>query len=302
MSLLLLPMLQRGKERAGGDVGLRAVKSGKLLTKCVSNTILARNIIPPYHHTIRTQYDPSLMYTPIQTGRLYEQIVAQIEERILSGELQRGDKLPAERELAEQFGVSRTAIREAMKALTQKGLVEIYPGRGTFVTHSTSAAVRHSIDLLVKIGHEDGITDLVEVREILEPEIAALAAVRATEENIVIMQDAVNAMDRAMDDPEAYIEADLDFHLALAQGSDNVLIPVLIDTLVELLREHRKQAASVEGALERGQPYHKKLLEAVKKRDPDAARASMRAHLKQIRSDIETAIASKDQSKQEEKV
>jgi DNA-binding FadR family transcriptional regulator len=140
------------------------------------------------------------------------------------------------------------------------------------------------------------------VREILEPEIAALAATRATEENIAIMQDAVDAMDRAMEDPDTYIEADLDFHLALAQGSDNVLIPVLIDTLVELLREHRKQAANVEGALERGQPHHKNLLEAVKNRDPDAARASMRAHLEQIRNDIGTALALKDLDKQEEKV
>lgn len=240
------------------------------------------------------------MYTPIQTGRLYEQIVAQIEARILSGDLQPGDKLPAERELAEQFGVSRTAIREAMKALTQRGLVEIYPGRGTFVTHSASAAMRHSIDLLVRIGHDDGITDLVEVREILEPEIAALAATRATEENIAIMQDAIDAMDESIDDPETYIEADLDFHLALAQGSDNILIPVLIDTLVELLREHRQQAARVAGALIRGQPHHKKIIEAIENRDPDSARSAMRAHLEQIRYDIETALASTHSEKQEE--
>lgn len=242
------------------------------------------------------------MYTPIQTGRLYEQIIAQIEERILRGELQPGDKLPAERELADQFGVSRTAIREAMKALTQRGLVEIYPGRGTFVTHSASAAMRHSIDLLVKIGHEDGVTDLIEVREILEPEIAALAATRATDEHIVIMQEAIDAMDGAMDDPDTYIEADLDFHLALAQGADNVLIPVLIDTLVELLREHRKQAANVEGALVKGQPHHKKILQSIENRDPDSARASMRDHLEQIRYDIETALASKHSEKQEEQI
>lgn len=231
------------------------------------------------------------MYTPIHSGRLYEQIVAQIETRILNGELRPGDQLPSERELAEQFGVSRTAIREAMKALTQKGLVEIHPGRGTYVTDSTSQAIRHSIDLLVKIGSEDGIRDLVEVREIIEPEIAALAASRASEEHITCMQEAVDAMDRAMNDPETYIEADLDFHLALAQGSNNTLIPVLIDTLVDLLREHRKRAASVDGGLERGQPFHKTILEAVILKDSDAARDTMRAHLQQIRKDIETALS-----------
>jgi len=231
------------------------------------------------------------MYTPIHSGRLYEQIVAQIEQRILNGELRPGDKLPAERELAEQFGVSRTAVREAMKALMQSGLVEIQPGRGTFVTDSTSMVVRHSIDMLVRVGNETGIKDLIEVREILEPEIAALAAVRAGSEDIQSMEEAMMAMDQAMDDPDTYIEADLDFHLALAQGSNNALIPVLIDSLVDLLREHRKRAASIEGGLEHGQPYHKIILEAIKNNDANAARDSMRAHLKQIRKDIEATLS-----------
>ncbi|MFN2198201.1 MAG: FadR/GntR family transcriptional regulator [Anaerolineales bacterium] len=227
------------------------------------------------------------MYTPIHTGRLYEQIVAQIEARILSGELQSGDKLPSERELAEQFGVSRTAIREAMKALTQSGLVEILPGRGTFVTDSTSSAVRHSLDILVRVGNETGITDLLEVREILEPEIAALAALRAEQEDIQSMEEAVHAMDQAIDDPGSFIEADLDFHLALAHGSKNALIPVLIDSLVDLLRKHRIRAASVDGGMQRSQPHHKIILEAVKNKDADAARAAMQAHLVQVRAEIE---------------
>lgn len=231
------------------------------------------------------------MYEEVRYGRLYEQIVEQIEKRILNGELKPEDKLPPERELSKQFGVSRTAVREAMKALTLKGLIVVHPGRGTFVTDDTSTAVRHSIDLLVRIGNEDNIRHLVEVREILEPEIASLAATRATDEHIAAMQEAVDAMDKAMDDPDAFIEADLDFHLTLAQGTDNALIPVLIDTLVDLLREHRKHAASVEGGLERGQPFHKIILDAVKNNDPDAARESMRAHLQQIRKDIETALS-----------
>jgi GntR family transcriptional repressor for pyruvate dehydrogenase complex len=231
------------------------------------------------------------MYNPIHSGRLYEQIVAQIEERILNGELRPGDRLPAERELAEQFGVSRTAIREAMKALMQSGLVEIQPGKGTFVTDSTSKVVRDSIDMLVRVGNETGIKDLIEVREILEPEIAALAAFRASSEDIQSMEEAVKAMDRAMDDPDMFIEADLDFHLALAQGSNNALIPVLIDSLVELLREHRIRAASVDGGLERGQPYHKIILEAIKRNDAKAARDSMRSHLEQVRKEIEATLS-----------
>ena len=104
------------------------------------------------------------MYREIQYGRLYEQIVEQIELRILNGELNPGDRLPPERELTKQFGVSRTAVREAMNALSLKGLIVVHPGRGTFVTDHTSAVVRHSIDLLVKIGKTNGVSALVEVR------------------------------------------------------------------------------------------------------------------------------------------
>ena len=230
------------------------------------------------------------MYSPVQSGRLYEQIVAQIQAHIVDGDLQPGDQLPAERELAQQFGVSRTAVREAVNALTQKGLVVVYPGRGTFVTDSTTSAVRHSLDLMMRIGYEKGTRDLVEIREILEPEIAALAAVRATDEDIETLQAAVCAMDNALDDPDIYIEADLEFHLALAHGTGNALILVLIDTLIDMLREHRKRAASVEGGLERGQPFHIDMMDAVKGRDPNRARDSMRAHLQQVRKEIETSL------------
>jgi GntR family transcriptional repressor for pyruvate dehydrogenase complex len=127
------------------------------------------------------------MYFPIQSERLYEQIVGQIEQLIEAGDLKVGDRLPSERELAEQFAVSRTAVREAVKALRQKGLVEIRPGRGTFITNGTSNSVRSSLDMLIKMGVTKGSGNLVEVREILEPEIAALAAT-ITDEYIVAMQ------------------------------------------------------------------------------------------------------------------
>jgi GntR family transcriptional repressor for pyruvate dehydrogenase complex len=231
------------------------------------------------------------MYTEIQHGRLYEKIVDQIENRILKGDLEPGDKLPPEPELAKQFSVSRTAIREAMKALSQKGLIVVQPGRGTFVIDSTSSAMRNSIDLFVKIGSIDGIVDLVEVREILEPEIAAMAADRATPSQITDMVEAVEAMDRALNDPHAFIEADLDFHLALAKATHNTLIPILIDSLVDLLREHRVRAASVVGGIERSQPFHKKILEAVRNQDANLARETMRNHLVQTRNEIEFSLA-----------
>src|SRR5215467_10712201 len=136
-----------------------------------------------------------MMYKAVRSSRLYEQIVQQVEESIQKGALKTGDKLPPERELAEQFGVSRTAVREAVKALREKGLVEAYPGRGTFITSETSNTIRRTLDRMVRAGKLEGTLQVVEVREILEPEIAALAATRANEEVVNEMREAVRIMD-----------------------------------------------------------------------------------------------------------
>lgn len=225
------------------------------------------------------------MYKAIQSSRLYEQIVQQIEESIRTGELRAGSQLPAERDLAKQFGVSRTAVREAIKALQEKGLVDAFPGRGTFVTNGTSNSMRRSLDRLVKSGEESGQAYLVEVREILEPEIAALAALRADDEEIATMREAVTVMDNAAWDSDAYIEADLDFHLALAEAAGNPIVLSLIDSIVGLLREQRLRIFRVEGGPDRGQHHHRRILEAIERHDAPGAREAMQAHLSQVRED-----------------
>ena len=232
------------------------------------------------------------MYKIVQSSRLYEQIVEQIEQSVQKGDLKPGDQLPAERELAEQFGVSRTAVREAVKALREKGLVEAYPGKGTFITSGSSNPMRQSIDRMMRSAQVDATSSLVEVREILEPEIAALAAVRATEENLNSLRESVAVMDAAKRDPDAYIEADLDFHLELAEAAANPLILSLIDSIVGVLREQRMRIFEVEGGPDRGQYHHKRILEAMEHQDAEGAREAMRAHLRQVRED--SPSASKD--------
>ncbi len=246
----------------------------------------------PFHtigHTVTSGHtiipmDTMTDYTPVHTARLYEKIVEQIETQILKGKLHYGDRLPTERELAEHFHVSRTAVREAVKALREKGLVQGHPGRGTFITDGTARAVRHSLGWMLKMGATDGAVNLTEAREILEPEIAALAAKRATKEQIATMRDAVAAMDAALNDADAFVEADLDFHLALAQATQNSLIPTLLDPIVDLLREERKSTFARGGAAH-GQRHHKIILDAIVRHNAEAARAAMRAHLRQVRKD-----------------
>ncbi len=225
------------------------------------------------------------MYKVVRSSRLYEQIVQQIEDSILKGTLKSGDQLPSERELALKFGVSRTAVREAVKALHEKGLVEAYSGRGTFITNGTSEAVRQSINLMLRIDQTDGSENLAEVRQILEPEIAAIAATRIQAQQIALMREAFSVMNNALKDPDAYIEADLDFHLALAEAAENPLILSLLDSIVGLLREQRIKIFFEEGGPERGQYHHARILAAIEKRDAEASRAAMRDHLQQVRED-----------------
>src|SRR5882757_3466669 len=204
------------------------------------------------------------MYKIIRASRLYEQIVQQVEESIHKGALKPGDQLPPERELAEQFGVSRTAVREAVKTLREKGLVEAYPGRGTFITDGSSNTMKQSLHRMMRSGNE-GFAFLAEVKEQVE------------------------VMDASKSDPDAYIEADLDFHLALAEAAGNPIILSLIDSIVGLLREQRIGIFQVKGGAERGQYHHKKILEAIEHRDSAGAREAMKAHLKQVREDSRNA-------------
>lgn len=225
------------------------------------------------------------IYKTVRTSRLYEQIVQQVEDSILKGQLKPGDQLPAERDLAQRFGVSRTAVREAVKTLREKGLVEAYSGRGTFVTNGTSQAIRQSLDLMIRINQQEGSANLVELRLVLEPEIAGLAASKIDDQLLATMRESVAVMDRSLRDPDAFVEADLDFHLALAEAVGNPLILSLLDSIVGLLREQRSRIFNIDGGPERGQFHHKRILAAIEKRDAEAARESMRAHLHQVLTD-----------------
>ncbi len=231
------------------------------------------------------------MYRPVQALKVFEQVAVQIEERILSGELRSGDRLPTERELAEQFQVSRTAVREALKILAQKGLVDMRPGRGTIVIDGSPEALQNSIGLMMrlKLREVGGSDNLVEVRELLEVEIAGLAAARVTDGEIAALRLAVEKMDQSLTDADAFILADNAFHQVLAQATQNVLILILLNSIVNLLSEQRKQVFATEGGPQRGQVHHKRILQSILMRDPEAARMAMRAHLEQVRADVGVA-------------
>lgn len=236
------------------------------------------------------------MYTPVRRNKIYEQIVSQIQDRIVRGELRAGDQLLPEREFAASFGASRTAVREALKTLAQMGLVDMRPGRGTVVTNNTGDAMRASLDLMMRVGQLSNPVYLVEVRELLEPEIAALAAERASDEHLLALRAAYDEMQASLHYAEDYIRADNAFHRALALATRNPLILSLVDSIVDLLSEQRKTIFAVEGGPEHGQRYHLALLEAVARHDVESARTAMRGHLQQVREDAHSPAPSLEQT------
>lgn len=236
--------------------------------------------------------DESSAYRAIHNPRLYEQVVEQIRDRVLNGELRDGDQLPTERELTEQLGVSRTVVREAMKALKQEGLVETQSGRGTFISYDTSRAVLRSLDLMMRIAPEGDWSHVIEIREIFEPEVAALAAQRATEEQIKAMQEAVSAMDAAFDDADKFISADDEFHTAMAEGTQNPILIAFANSIGAILHQQRAGIFLLPGGPKGGQYHHKHVLDAIIRHDAQGARTAMRAHSEFVRKVIKISFSS----------
>jgi GntR family transcriptional repressor for pyruvate dehydrogenase complex len=217
--------------------------------------------------------------------RLYESVVAQIESLIIDLQLAPGVALPAERQLAERFGVSRTAIREAVKVLAQKGLVEVQQGRGILVARPGHRSISDSIHLLMRLDGV-GIAELTETRMALETAIVRLAAQRAEPEGCATLRDCAENMARLTTEAERWVEFDITFHHTLAVMARNQLLVWIIGSIRELLRESILRGFYAEGAVARAMHAHEEILEAVCRKDPDAAATAMRKHLESVEHDF----------------
>lgn len=225
-------------------------------------------------------------------GGLREPLSHQLAERIIdliaSRNLQPGDMLPSQQELCEKFGVSRTVVREGLQALSGLGVIRISQGVRAQVVEAEPAALSAMLRISAGVGVK-GLDNLMMVREILEPQIAALAATRATADHIARMEQAIEAMDQNRSDPEQYIFHDNAFHLALAEATDNDVLPRIIHPIVNLLQEMRRVTMTVHGATDRAQEYHRAMLEQVKHHDSAGAAETMKGHLAQVRGELNVA-------------
>ena len=214
---------------------------------------------------------------PIESPRrLYVRVARRIADLVANGEVQPGEKLPAERRLAEMLQVSRPTIREAMIALEVSGLIDVRTGSGIYVTQQ-SHPQRITLD-------DEGIGpfELLELRLILEPEACALAAERITDEQLAMLQAIYEEMRRFSGTPRIE-EVDARFHVAIAEATENTAITQAVQWLWTLRNQSVLSSGFHSRILEEGiypaVDQHKEILDALKTRSADAARSAMRAHL-----------------------
>jgi GntR family transcriptional regulator, transcriptional repressor for pyruvate dehydrogenase complex len=221
--------------------------------------------------------------------RLRDRAADQLLEMVISGGLEPGERLPPERELCAHLGVSRTVVREALNLLEARGLISIEHGRGAVVSGGSPRAVRDTLGLLLRVQPKT-LWELLEIRKILELEVAGLAAERAGPGDVEAMQLQIDRMRESIDVPELYVDADVEFHAMLARGTRNEVLLTMLEPVVDLLRDSRRVSASRPGNALRALGEHERILRRVEEKDAGGAREEMRSHLAKTAEDIETAI------------
>ncbi len=225
--------------------------------------------------------------------RLHEAVTEEVAGAIVSGSIAPGEYLPTEMGLAGQFEVSRTVIREAVKVLATKGLVEVLHGQGVRVLP------RHawnSLDpLVLRLRERDGglpelLRELLQVRRIVETEVAALAAEMASDEEITDVQSLLTRMDALVTDVDAYNALDLHLHDRLATLTHNSLLPAMLRPVSDLLARGREVTLRAHGTGALAQAHHREIVDAVARHDPAAARDAMTRHLWLFEDDIQRTV------------
>lgn len=221
----------------------------------------------------------------IKYHRVYEDVIEQIKNLILEGNLSPGDVLPTERELAQSFGISRGTLREAFRILEREGLIEVRPGGGRFLSKALDVAEDRSriIDNIERAT----IMELLEARELFETGIVELAAKRATAEDIAEIEAAFEKwgqIDLEADDRSGPDQA---FHLSIAKATHNVVLINMIELHMDLLQRTLNRTAEIPGRKSEVYEEHLLIMQAIKDRDPVKAKLALLNHLNRVKENIQ---------------
>jgi GntR family transcriptional regulator, transcriptional repressor for pyruvate dehydrogenase complex len=227
---------------------------------------------------------------------LSKTIAAKIEEAIRLKQVVTGEKLPSEQELCEQFGVSRTAIREALRLVSGKGLLSIQKGKGIFVKGISADSVTNPLRsyLLYKNLHNSAL-DVIHARQIIEPPISAYAATHHTQEDELILKHDIELLRAFEGEKEELARMDMAFHLHIAEASHNIVMPLILDPIHQLMPEIKTAVyATNYNAKESAVVWHSKIVEEIIAGDPDRAFAAMAQHLRIAEEQIQTMLLAQE--------
>lgn len=220
------------------------------------------------------------MYKKIEYRRLYEEVISQIEANILSAQLMPGDRLPSERELSEEIGVSRGTLREAFRILERQGMITARPGGGRYVRKLPDG--RMDRERILANLETAAMLDLIEAREVIESRIVELACARATGADIEAIERSLSVIEGS--DVENYnvLDRDNDFHLAIAEATHNIVFVGIVELNLDLLFQIRLKTSLMPGRADQIAGEHRAIFEAIKNRDVNKAKETMLNHLKNI--------------------
>lgn len=223
---------------------------------------------------------PTERFSPIQRSpRLSDEVAETLLREVREGSMQAGERFPSERELSEQFNVSRTVIREAIRSLAGKGVITVQPGRGLSVARVEASTVRESMSLYLQGMDQLDYEMVHEVRATIELQIAAIAASRASEDEVRALSEVCERMAEHPADIDFTSNADVEFHRTLASITHNPLFTILLDAIGDVLLEIRIETMAIPGRAGKGLEAHRKILAQVAAGNPDKAREAMREHL-----------------------
>ncbi|PZR00772.1 MAG: FadR family transcriptional regulator [Cereibacter sphaeroides] len=218
---------------------------------------------------------------PIVRESVAEMVVRRILDMVRLGQLKAGDQLPPERDLALSLNVSRPSVREAMRGLTVLGVVRTRQGGGAYITELDAEALLSPIQFFLSL-QDMNIRELYDARSLIESDVARRAAVAITDEELAQLENVLAAQARTLSDPNAFRQSDYAFHEAIWAGSRNAFLQRIGKSLNVLGLEFRKRASETPGVLERSFQDHRRLLDALKARDPDAAARAAEQHMQSV--------------------
>jgi GntR family transcriptional repressor for pyruvate dehydrogenase complex len=220
-------------------------------------------------------------FGPVRKIKIYTKVAEQIQGFITNGLLKPGERLPPERELAATFHVSRSSLRDAIRVLEVMGLLEPRQGEGTVVRDPSAESLVHPLATI--LAQKRGLVgELLDFRKILEPPLAARAAIRASQEELENFEEILKRQKEKVDRGELAVEEDSEFHYAIAHAARNSVIVKVLDVFMDLLRESRERSLQVDGRSRKSLAGHRRILRAILKRDAAAAGTAMRRHIEQI--------------------